>query len=99
MGKGKRERPSKPENADVEIAAGARTGKLRFEKVPEAETRFRGASGRQAASGSDRDNLPRKVEPGVTYRGAAIRWRAAGKLVADDRLREAPKGGATEAQE
>lgn len=93
MGKGKRERPSKPENADVEIVAEAETGELRFEKVPNTETRFRGTSGRQAASGSDRDNLPRRVEPGTTYRDAGIHWRTAGKLVMDNRLREALERG------
>lgn len=105
MDKGERDRPSKPENADVEIVAGAKTSELRFEKVPETETRFLGSSRRQAASGSDRYNLPRKVEPWVTYRDASIRWRAAVKLDADDRLRyplggeaEEPRGSSREAR-
>lgn len=94
MAKGKRERPANPKDADVEITAGARVRKLRFEEAPEVRTR--GSPGSEFASGSDRDNLPDRVEPDVTYRDASIRWRAASKLVIDQRLLEALEGEQTQ---
>lgn len=83
MAKNEHSRLVSPENADVEATAEARFSELRFEKVPETETRFRGNHGQEAASGSDRENLPEKVEPEVTYRDASIRWRAAARLTGD----------------
>lgn len=84
MVKSKRDKPANPKNADVEILFGAKAEKLRFEQVPETTTTFPGDSEKESASGSDRENLPEKVEPGVTYRKASIQWRAAARLSEDE---------------
>lgn len=60
---------------DVEIAANARARRLRFHRAPEAEVRFPGGSDVESESGSERENLPEEVEPGVTYRSAEVHWR------------------------
>ena len=44
--------------------------RLRFHKKPETEVRFEGEPG-DGGSGSERENLPEPVEPGVTYRDVA----------------------------
>ena len=65
---------------DVEIAAGMRAKELRFEVKPEVEVRAYSDSPADAESGSDRENLPDELEPGVTYRDFAVRWRVAARL-------------------
>ena len=37
-----------------------------------------------AESQSERENLPDEVEPGVTYRDFAVRWRVAARLTEPD---------------
>lgn len=74
---------------DIEIGAVVKAKKLRFKTVPETEVR---AGGEPAVGGSntERENLPEKVEPGVTYRDVTVRWRAAARLeMADDADKEA----------
>jgi hypothetical protein len=77
---------------DIEIGAAATAKKLRFNKKPETEVEFekRGEANLediareleiQTASGSERENLPDEVEPGVTYRDVHVRWGAAAKIV------------------
>lgn len=75
MSEGRRER--KPPG--LEIAAGAKVRELRFEEVPETETRFRGDT-EETSSESARENLPSRVREGETYRQAGIRWRAAASV-------------------
>jgi hypothetical protein len=65
---------------DIEIGAAVRAKRLRFHKKPETEVRFQGQPDIDSVSGSERENLPEKVEPGVTYRDIRVRWRAAAKL-------------------
>ena len=65
---------------DVEIAAGMRAKELRFEVKPEVEVRAYSDSPADAESGSERENLPDELEPGVTYRDFAVRWRVAARL-------------------
>jgi hypothetical protein len=77
---------------DIQIGAAARAKKLRFNKKPETQVEFekRGEANLedlapeleiQTASGSERENLPDDVEPGVTYRDVQVRWGAAAKIV------------------
>jgi hypothetical protein len=48
---------------------------------PEVEVRAYGESPYTAESSSERENLPDgELEPGVTYRDLAVRWRAAARL-------------------
>ena len=77
------------ENPDIEIGAVVKAKKLRFNKGPETEVEFdkeskvrlEGATPEiETASGSKRENLPDKVEPGVTYRDVHVRWGAAARL-------------------
>jgi hypothetical protein len=65
---------------DIEIAAAATAKRLRFHKRPDTEVRFEGQPDIDCVSGSERENLPERVEPGVTYRDIRVRWRAAAKL-------------------
>jgi len=60
--------------ADVEIAAAVRAKQLRFTRVPETEVKF--DSARDSDSHTERENLPARVKPGVTYRDVRVRWRA-----------------------
>jgi hypothetical protein len=65
---------------DVEMRAAVRAEKLWFECVPDVEVKAHADSPAYAESGSDRENLPDEVEPGVTYRDVRVRWRAAARL-------------------
>lgn len=79
-----RKRPDKPENPDVEISAVVKARELRFEEVPDNEVRFPGHPERESVSGTERENLPDEVEPGVTYRDPKVRLRIASALVEED---------------
>ena len=62
-----------------------RARQLRFGEVPQISTEFTGTPGHESASGSDRANLPERVEEDMTYRhvqvdywlAAALRYPAA----------------------
>jgi len=84
---GRKGDPDRIENADVEIGASVKAKRLRFRRKPETEVDFHGElqepEGRgdlRTASGSERENLPKEIEPGVTYRDIRVRWRAAARL-------------------
>jgi hypothetical protein len=78
-----RKRPSRPRAADIEFVASIEAGELRFDEPPETDVRFFGEPAHDSASGSDRTNLPEKVEPGVTYRNVRVDYRLATRLVED----------------
>lgn len=65
---------------DVEIAAAVRADEMRFECKPEVDVVAYADSPASAESVSERENLPDELEPGVTYRDFAIRWRVAARL-------------------
>jgi hypothetical protein len=73
-------RPSRPRAADIELAAAVQADELRFDEQPETDVRFFGEPGHESDSGSDRTNLPEKVEPGVTYRNIRVDYRLASHL-------------------
>jgi hypothetical protein len=75
-------RPS--DEPDIEIGAVVKAKKLRFRKVPKTEVRFEGEPQIESGSGSKRENLPDKVEPGVTYHDVHVRWGAAARLRPED---------------
>ena len=75
-----KKRPSRPHSADIELVASVEADELRFDEPPETEVRFFGEPGHESASGSDRTNLPEKVEPGVTYRNVRVDYRLASRL-------------------
>jgi len=79
--------PDRIEDPDIEIGASVRAKRLRFRRRPKADVDLHGEvrepdahSDLQTTSGSERENLPEEVEPGVTYRDVRVRWRAAGRL-------------------
>ena len=66
---------------DVEIGAVVRAKRLRFERTPsEAEVSFPGESEADTDSHTERENLPDRVEPGVTYRDVRVRWLAGARF-------------------
>jgi len=69
------------EIADVEVFTSVRADELRFESVPETTVWFEGEPAERSSSRTERDNLPEEVEPGVTYRDIAVRWRARARIV------------------
>jgi hypothetical protein len=85
-----RKRPSRPHSADIELLASVQANQLRFDERPQTEVRFFGEPGHESASGSDRTNLPERVEPGVTYRDVRVDYRLASRLAAVDAGRPAP---------
>ena len=76
---------------DIEIGAVVKAKRLRFNKKPETEVRVEGEGG----SGSERENLPESVEPGVTYRDVRVAWHASARLNQDQQIAH---GGSDEAQ-
>lgn len=68
------------ETPDIEITADVKTRRLRFEKVPETEVKFQGNPERESVSGTERENLPKRVERDVTYRDARVRLRIASEV-------------------
>jgi hypothetical protein len=86
-------RPSRPRVADIEFVASVQADELRFDEPPETDVRFFGEPGHESASGSDRTNLPEKVEPGVTYRNVRVDYRLASRLtLPTSRVREQARG-------
>ena len=65
---------------DVEMSARVRAKELRFECKPTVEVGAHADSPASAESVSERENLPDEIEPGVTYRDVAVRWRLAARL-------------------
>jgi hypothetical protein len=65
---------------DVEIKAVVRAKELRFECKPEVEVGAYSDSPASAESVSERENLPEEIEPGITYRDVAVRWRLSARL-------------------
>jgi hypothetical protein len=74
-------RPISPETADVELTATVEADELRFSDVPDTTVSFTGDPGCSSASGSDRTNLPHRVEPGRHYRRVELDYRLAAELV------------------
>jgi hypothetical protein len=74
MGRG----PRRPDNADITVTVRVRARQLRFGEVPQISTDFTGTPGHESASGSDRANLPERVEKDMTYRHVRVDyWLAA----------------------
>jgi hypothetical protein len=84
-------RPERLVSADITFTAEIRAKQLRFGEVPETRTRFTGVPAYQSASGSDRANLPERVEKDVTYRGVRVGYWLAAKVIYPSRAD--PDGG------
>jgi hypothetical protein len=68
------------ERPDIEMGARVKAKRLRFKRVPETGVDFSGQPAHDSSSGSERQNLPQEVEPGVAYQDVEVRWRAAAKI-------------------
>ena len=78
-------RPSRPRSPDLEFAASVHADELRFVEPPQTDVRFIGEPDHESVSGSDRANLPKKVESGVTYRNVRVDYRLASRLASPGR--------------
>ena len=58
---------------DLEITANVSVRELKFEQVGNAKVEFTGKPTRDTVSNADIQNLPRPVEPGVTYHNVGVR--------------------------
>jgi hypothetical protein len=65
---------------DLEMSASARVGELRLECRPQISVLAYANVEAEAESVSLRENLPDRLEPGVTYRDGAVRRRLAAWL-------------------
>jgi hypothetical protein len=97
--------PDRVEDADVEIGASVTAKRLRFREKPKTQVEIHGELHEpeghgelETASGSERQNLPDEVEPGVTYRDVRVRWRAAARL-RESGSSEDPEGHRSERSE
>ena len=71
---------------DLEITANVTASELRFEVVPEPKVEFTGQPERETIWEADRQNLPRPVQPGVTYRNIGIQLRISSVFADIDRI-------------
>jgi hypothetical protein len=74
-------RPERPVSADIGFTAEVRARQLRFGEVPQTRTEFTGFPAYESASGSDRVNLPERVETDVTYRDVRVDYWLAAKVI------------------
>ena len=79
--------PDPVDDPDVEIGASVKARRLRFRKEPKTKVELHGEARTpeghtdlRTSSGSERENLPEEVEPGVTYRDVRVRWQASARL-------------------
>ena len=64
------------ETPDIELGVSIRARSLRFDQVPEIEAGHDGTPGHEVQGRLERENLPDRVQAGVTYRRVRVRGRA-----------------------
>lgn len=74
------------ESADIAITATVTARELRFEVVPNPTVEFPGKHQRETVWDAERDNLPRSIEPGVTYRDIGIRLKIVSRFADIERI-------------
>ena len=72
--------------ADLAITANVTAQSLRFETVPNVTVEFPGKPRRETAWEAERTNLPRPVQPGVTYRDVGVRLKIVSVFADIDRI-------------
>lgn len=72
--------------ADLSITARVTARELRFEKVPNPTVEFTGRPRRDTVWQAERENLPERVQPGVTYRDIGITLRITSVFADIDRI-------------
>jgi hypothetical protein len=70
--------------ADVEIEASASAKELRALERPRTELTVKGGSDVCKEESSRRENLPRRLQPGATYRDVRVHRWLAGRLVTSE---------------
>jgi hypothetical protein len=75
-----------PETADLAITAHITARELRFETVPDVNVEFTGQPKRETEWDAVRENLPRPVQPGVTYRDIGVRLKIVSVFADIDRI-------------
>lgn len=71
---------------DVSITATVTARELKFETVPNPTVGFPGKPAGETVWEAERENLPRPVEPGVTYRDIGIRLRISSRFADIERI-------------
>jgi hypothetical protein len=74
------------ESADLAITAHVTARELRFETVPNPQVQFTGQPRRETQWDAVRENLPRPVQPGVTYRNIGVRLKIVSVFADIDRI-------------
>jgi hypothetical protein len=69
---------------DVEIEASASADELRALERPRVELSVKGGDDVREEDSTRRENLPRRLEPGATYRDVRVYRRLAGRLVTSE---------------
>jgi hypothetical protein len=77
---------SSSSDVDLSITAHVTARELRFEVVPEPKVEFTGKPRRTTLWEAERQNLPRPVEPGVTYRNIGIQLKITSVFADIDRI-------------
>jgi hypothetical protein len=78
--------PAGPDTLDLSITANVTARELRFETVPDPQVAFPGKPERTTVWEAERQNLPRPVEPGVTYRNIGIQLKITSVFTDIDRI-------------
>lgn len=74
------------EPLDLSITANVTARELRFETVPNPKVEFTGSHERRTEWEAERQNLPRPVQPGITYRDIGIRLKITSVFADIDRI-------------
>lgn len=74
------------DDADLVITSHVTARELRFDVVPNPTVEFTGKQERQTEWSAERENLPRPVQPGVTYRDIGIRLKIVSRFADIDRI-------------
>ena len=64
--------PTSPDAADLAITSTVTARELRFQVVPNSKIEFSGSPERITGWQTQRENLPKRVQPGVTYRNIGV---------------------------
>lgn len=81
-----RENNETDQNADLSITGTVRAKSLRFDVVPNPTVTFTGKPDRETEWDAIRHNLPRPVEPGVTYRDIGIQLKITSRFLDIERI-------------
>ena len=75
-----------PGTEDLSITASVTAREMRFDVVPNPKVEFPGKPERKTAWEAERQNFPRPVEPGVTYRNIGIQLKITSVFADIDRI-------------